>query len=93
MCIKAINLQPISEVIQARRLKFAGHCWRSRDEVIHQTLLWDPKHGKRSRGRPAITYIDVLEKDTGIDRDVLPGAMDDRKQWRIFVDSARVRSI
>ena len=36
--------------------------------VILQLLLWDPKHGRRSRGRPARTFIDQLESDSGLSR-------------------------
>ena len=60
------NLPKISETICARRVRFSGHCWRSREEVVHQLILSAPSHGKRSRGRPPITYIDQLTDGTGI---------------------------
>ena len=32
--------------IQVRRTRHAGHCWRSRDELIRDVLLWIPTHGR-----------------------------------------------
>ena len=34
-------------------------------------LLWEPKHGKRSVGGQARTFVDLLEVDTGVPRDFL----------------------
>ena len=34
------HLPPITKTIQARRTRHAGHCWRSRDELICDILLW-----------------------------------------------------
>ena len=46
------NIPPISKSILQRRLRFAGHCWRSKEELVAEVLLWKPSHGKQSRGRP-----------------------------------------
>ena len=35
---------PISKTIQVRRTRHAGHCWRSKDELISDVLLWTPSH-------------------------------------------------
>ena len=40
-----------------------GHCWRKKDEVISELLLWEPKRGARKRERLATTYIDQLRND------------------------------
>ena len=37
------HLPPITKTIQVRRTRHAGHCWRSRDELIRDVLLW-PLH-------------------------------------------------
>ena len=87
------DLQPITISLCQHRLRFIGHCWRSKDELIHKLLLWDPTQGKRSRGRPHFTYIDQLVQDTGIEREYLPAAMDDRDVWRSLVNVVRARSI
>ena len=45
-------------------------------------VLWESKHGTRSVGGRARTFVDLLEADTGVPRDCLPAAMDDRVGWR-----------
>ena len=36
------HLFPITKTIQVRRSRHEGHCWRSRDELISDVLLWTP---------------------------------------------------
>ena len=36
------HLPPIMKTIQVRQTRHAGHCWRSRDELISDVLLWTP---------------------------------------------------
>lgn len=47
-----------------RRLRLAGHTVRHAD-LASQLVLWEPMHGKATRGARRITYVDVLKKDTG----------------------------
>ena len=47
-------------------MRFAGHGWRSKDEVVNDLILWQPQHGNHSRGRPAKTYIDQLRDNTDL---------------------------
>ena len=44
------HLPPITKTIQVRRTRHAGHCWRSRDELIREVLLWIPTHGRAKAG-------------------------------------------
>ena len=69
---------PITKSIQVRRTRHAGHCWRRRDELIRDVLLWTPTHGRTKAGRPARTYIQQLCEDTGCCPEDLPRAMNDR---------------
>ena len=57
------HLPPITKNIQVRRTRHAGHCWRSRDEIISDIILWTPSHGRAKVGRPARTYIQQLIQD------------------------------
>ena len=82
------HLPPITKTIQVRRTRHAGHCWRSRDELIIDVLLWTPTYGRAKAGRPARTYIQQLCKDMGCSPEDLQEAMNDRKKWR-----ERVRDI
>ena len=76
------HLPSITKTIQVRRTRHAGHCWRSRDEVISDVLLWTPTYGRAKAGRPARTYIQQLCADTGCNPEDLLEAMNDRVKWR-----------
>ena len=82
------HLSPITKTIQVRQTRHAGHCWRSRDELISDVLLWTLTYGRAKAGRPARTYIQQLCEDTGCSPEDLPEAMNDREKWR-----ERVRDI
>ena len=51
------HLPSIMKTIQVRRTRHAGHCWRSRDELTSDVLLWTPTYGQAKAGRPAGTYF------------------------------------
>ena len=82
------HLPPITKTIQIRRTRHAGHCWRSRDELISDVLQWIPSHGRAKAVRSVRTYKQQLCEDTGCSFEDLPGAMNDRERWR-----ERVRDI
>ena len=44
------HLLPIMKTIQVRRARYAGHCWRSKDELISDVLLWTPTYGLAKAG-------------------------------------------
>ena len=73
------HLPPITKTIQVRWTRHAGHCWRSRDKLISDVLLWTPKYGQAKAGRPARTYIQQLCEDTGCS---LEEAINDKEKWR-----------
>ena len=82
------HLAPITKTIQVRRTRHSGHCWRSKDELISDVLLWTPTNGLAKAGRPPRTYIQRLCEDTWCGPEDLPEAMNDREKWR-----ERVRDI
>ena len=75
-------LPPITKIIQARRTRRAGHCWRSRDELISDVLLWTPTYRRAKAGRRARIYIKQLCEDAGCSLEDLPEAMNDREKCR-----------
>ena len=83
------HLPPITKTIQVRRTRHTGHCWRSRDELIRDVLLWTPTHG-RAKAR---TYIQQLCEDTGCCPEDLPRAMNDREGWQERVRDIRATSV
>ena len=82
------HLPPIMKTIQARQTRHARHCWRSKDELISDVLLWTPAYGQAKAGQPARTYIQQLCEDTGCSPEDRREAMNDREMWR-----ERVRDI
>ena len=86
------HLPPITKTIQVRRTRLAGHCWRSRDELIRDVILWTPTHGRAKVGRPARTYIQQICEDMGCCPEDLPRAMNDREEWRERVRDIRATS-
>ena len=51
------HLPPITKTIQVRRARHAGHCWRSKDELISDVLLWTPHMAKQKQDdRPELSY-------------------------------------
>ena len=82
----------LTKTIQVRRTRHAGHCWRSRDELISDVLLWTPTHGHAKAGRPTRTYIQQLCEHTGCCPEDLPRAMNDREEWRERVKDIRATS-
>ena len=83
-----VHLPPITKTIQVRWIRRTGHCWRSKDELISDVLLWTPAYGQAKAGRPSQTYIPQLCEDTGCNHEDLPKAMNNREKWR-----ERVRDI
>ena len=79
---------PIAKTIKVRRTRHAGHCWRSKDDLISEILLWTPSYGQAKAGQPARSYIQQLCADTGYSLEDLSGAIDDRNGWQ-----ERVREI
>ena len=69
------HLPPITKTIQIRRTRHAGHCWRSRYELISDLLLWTPTYGRAKAGWPVRTYIQQLCEDTRCSSEDLPEEM------------------
>ena len=85
------DLPAILASLQIRRQQFSGHCSRSKDDIVSQLFLWDPQHGRHSRGRPTTTFVDQREEDTGLFRQELPAVMAGRGEWDKLIKSLRVR--
>ena len=76
------KIKPICWTIKERRLRLAGHIQRDKSSPAHKTVLWQPKHGSASRGRPTTTLVDTLLRDTGqMSTAELNAMMMDRTVW------------
>ena len=77
------HLPPITKTTQIRWTRL---CWRSRDELISDVLLWALTYG---RAKAARTYIQQLCENTGCSLEDLPEVKNDRKKWREMVRDIR----
>ena len=75
------HLPPFSKTIQARRTRHTGHCWRRKDELISDVLLWTPTYDRAKAVRPARTHIQHLCEDTGCSPEDQSEAMNEREKW------------
>ena len=71
----------ISTILREQRMRFTGHCWRAKQELASDLLLWSPNHGKRRVGHPAINYIDQLCRDTECLPNNLSALLQDQDGW------------
>ena len=86
------NIPRVSATIRQQRLRFTGHCWRSIIQLSSEVILWEPSHGKRSRGRPRKTYVDQLIADTACTYEDVANLMDDRDRWKELINESRASS-
>ena len=80
------HLPPITKTIQVRRTRHAGHCWRSRDELIRDVL---PHMAMQKQDDQ---HEHTFSEDTGCCPEDLPRAMNDREEWRERVRDIRSTS-
>ena len=71
------GLSRISSVLTSRRLRFAGHCFRAKEQAISDLLLWSPIGQIRK-----LTFLDTLKRETGLEVEEIKTAMLDRDLWR-----------
>ena len=74
------KLPKVTFKIRQRRLRLAGHCKRHPEESAHHLTLWMPKRGNRSRGKPATSFIQQLERDIGLGGDDIRTQMVDKRR-------------
>ena len=75
------HLPPISQTIKARWKRYAGHSWKSKDELISKVILCASTHGYTRVSQPTKTYIYQLCVDTICCLVDLSKMIDDRDRW------------
>ena len=75
------HFPPISQTIQAKRVRHTKHWWRSKDKLIRNVLLWILTHDT-SVGWPIKTYTHQLHADTGCWLEDLPRALTSKDGWQ-----------
>ena len=87
------HLPPIPKTIQVRRTRHAGHCWRSRNELIRDCTLMDPhtwpcKNQDDQHEHTFSSYVRIRH----VVLKTLPRAMNGREEWRERVRDIRTTS-
>ena len=57
-----------------------AHCWKSKDKLISDVLLWTPTHRISSVGQLSVTYIHQFCVDTGWSLEDPSGVMDGKRE-------------
>ena len=63
-------------------MRFSGHCWRSRDKIISEVIIWETLHGQQNldgRRRRILLTLYKLD-DIGCTTDEMNMAMGDRDE-------------
>ena len=91
---KITNTIPISEMIRERRMRWAGHIRRMDDARLPKKLMFgEVEGGRRTRGRPKLTWDKCFEKDCEA-RGVVnwKATAKNRLEWKKVVTSRTSRS-
>ena len=84
-----------TEIVQTRRLRLAGHVLRLPDiRPAHVAMTWIPESGRRTSGRPQMTWRTSFKEDLHRMSLTWRGARraaNDRHQWRNLVAQCPVR--
>ena len=92
---RRLGMQALSEIVQTRRLRLAGHVLRLPD-VRHArvAMTWIPESGRRTSGRPQMTWRTSFKEDLHRVNLTWHGARraaNDRHRWRNLVAQCPVR--
>ena len=73
------TIPKLSERLAQCRSRFAGHCFRAKDEIISDLIMWKASNSRK------LTFPDIISRDSGIPVKELPTAMADKDFWRSVV--------
>lgn len=73
-------IPPLADTIAKRTLKFAGHAFRAKEQLISDLLLFEPKPTSAK-----VSYLKTLCLHTGATKEELAGLMSDWDSWRTLV--------
>ena len=79
------DIPPISTIVARRRTRFAGHCFRAKDQLISDVICL--RLPCPTRGRRPMNYIDCIARDIQHDIADMQTLMMDRNSWHHIVNS------
>ena len=60
------TMMRVTDKIQERRMRFAGHNIREAGTPLSKLILWELTHERSSRGQPTLSYVEVLKSDASV---------------------------
>jgi hypothetical protein len=75
------DIPKVTAKISSRRLQYAGHCKSAKGRIVSDLVTWRPTQGRRAKGRPKKTFMDLLQDDTGYTLGEIETSMQDRRFW------------
>ncbi len=77
------SIPPISTTVAQRRARFAGHCYRAKEQVVSDLICW--RLPCPNRGRRPLNYLDMVCNDVSQRVDDITTAMADKGFWKSLV--------
>ena len=89
---KEAHMYQMAEFLREKRLRWFGHVqMRDKDDATRK-ILQMPVDGKRNRGRPILTWQDLVEDDMTINQMTTEMA-EDRRHWHLMIRAGTLRSV
>ena len=83
-----LKIAKVSDTLRRRRLRFAGHCLRRKEQPAHRLVLWECPGQYWPGAQARMTYPRKLLNDTGYDNlGEMAKCMEQRDRWKILVRS------
>ena len=74
------TIPPLAHTIAKRTLRFAGHAFRAKDQLVPDIMMFEPRPTASK-----LSYLKTLCHLTGATKEELPGLMSDRDNWKVVV--------
>ena len=74
------TIPPLAHTIAKRTLRFAGHAFRAKDQLVPDIMMFEPRPTASK-----LSYLKTLCHLTGASKEELPGLMSDRDNWKVVV--------
>ena len=74
------TIPPLAHTIAKRTLRFAGHAFRAKDQLVPDIMMFEPRPTASK-----LSYLKTLCHLTGATKEELPGLMSDRDNWKVMV--------
>ena len=82
----------MAEFLRENRLRWFGHVQRRDTDVAARNILQMTVDGKRNRGRPKLSWRDLVKDDMARNQMTTEMA-EDRRHWHVMIRTGTLRSV